>query len=130
MVLVVTELQEFLSICTIDWRHETGGLLLLCKLAHNTEEVIDRLLRDLNVNDKSRTAELERVREVLGPLGDLIVGRANRSGIVEDLPGFVNGSLTAQTGYTHHTSLCATQDVHTDIAETLFKLLRTCMNLD
>ena len=90
---------------TIGRWHEASGLLLLRQLAHDGKEVINRLLGDLDVNDKTRTAELEGIRKVLSPLGDLVVCSANRGRIIEHLRGLsANGQWSTSDKLTIHVS--------------------------
>lgn len=62
----------------VGWGYKACRLFLLCELTHDGQEIVDRLLSDLDVNDETRAAELEGVGEVLSSLCDLVVVGADR----------------------------------------------------
>lgn len=66
-------------------RDESAIPFLLRELSHKGKEIIDGLVRRLNVDDKTRAAELDRARKLACPRDQLGIADTNWRGVEEDL---------------------------------------------
>lgn len=67
------------------WGHEPGGLLLLRKLADESEQVLHCLRGRLDVHDEAGTPKAERLRQLACPLHELGEAYADRRWVEEYL---------------------------------------------